>query len=77
MDGAIGNSMSMRNITGVAQTLSQGGHLHKPTGPHYECQSMGYNGVSFVYRSVEVYETFRSYFASFRQNPKLLQWRTV
>ena len=36
-----------------------------------------FNGVNFVYRSVEVYLTFCSYLQSFSQNPKLLQWRMV
>ena len=36
-----------------------------------------FNGVNFVYRSFEVYLTFCSKLASFSQNPKLLQWRTV
>ncbi len=35
-----------------------------------------FNGVNFVYRSVEVYLTLQL-FASFSQNPMLLQWRTV
>ena len=37
--------------------------------------SQPFNGVNFVYRSVEV--CILQLFASFSQNPKLLQWRTV
>ena len=36
-----------------------------------------FNGVNFVYRSVEVYLNILQLFASFSQNLKLLQWRTV
>ena len=36
-----------------------------------------FNGGNFVYRSVEVCCTSSHLFASFSQNTKLLQWRTV
>ena len=32
---------------------------------------------NFVYRSVKFFMNISQYFASFSQNPKLLQWRTV